>query len=108
MWSKDWARFVNPPDSTGAWQRFRSLRDSRQQLNHPVGVPHVRTGVARIPTTQYQRQPRVRLSLKESRMKSLNATNLDRKSGIRGPKTKFFECFPCPSRKSARQVSGDT
>src|SRR5271156_3852732 len=29
----------------------------------------------------------MRLSLKESRMKSLNATNLDRKSGIRGPKT---------------------
>jgi hypothetical protein len=38
----------------------------------------------------------MRLSLKESRMKLLNATNLDRKSGIRGPKTtgeahrKFF------------------
>jgi hypothetical protein len=30
---------------------------------------------------------RVRLSLKESRMVSLNATNLDRKSGIRWPKT---------------------
>jgi hypothetical protein len=29
----------------------------------------------------------MRLSLKESRMKLLNATNLDRKSGIRGPKT---------------------
>jgi hypothetical protein len=29
----------------------------------------------------------MRLSLKESRMKMLNATNLDRKSGIRGPKT---------------------
>jgi hypothetical protein len=29
----------------------------------------------------------MRLSLKESRMKVLNATNLDRKSGIRGPKT---------------------
>jgi hypothetical protein len=28
----------------------------------------------------------MRLSLKESRMKLLNATNLDRKSGIRGPK----------------------
>jgi hypothetical protein len=29
----------------------------------------------------------MRLSLKESRMKLLNATTLDRKSGIRGPKT---------------------
>jgi hypothetical protein len=28
----------------------------------------------------------MRLSLKESRMKLLNAANLDRKSGIRGPK----------------------
>jgi hypothetical protein len=28
----------------------------------------------------------MRLSLKESRMIFLNATNLDRKSGIRGPK----------------------
>jgi hypothetical protein len=28
----------------------------------------------------------MRLSLKESRIKLLNATNLDRKSGIRGPK----------------------
>jgi hypothetical protein len=28
----------------------------------------------------------MRLSLKESRMNLLNATNLDRKSGIRGPK----------------------
>jgi hypothetical protein len=30
-------------------------------------------------------------------MKLLNATDLDRKSGIRGPKTKFFECFSFPS-----------
>ena len=43
----------------------------------------------------------MRLSLKESRMKLLNATNLDRKSGIRGPKTKFFECFSYPSRKAS-------
>src|ERR1700722_16912027 len=35
----------------------------------------------------------MRLSLKESRMKLLNATTFDRKSGIRGPKTIFFECF---------------
>ena len=38
------------------------------------------------PTTQHQPRPRMRLSLKESRMKLLNATYLDRKSGIRGPK----------------------
>jgi hypothetical protein len=36
---------------------------------------------------------RMRLSLKESRTRFLNATNLNRKSGIRGPKTKFFERF---------------
>jgi hypothetical protein len=35
----------------------------------------------------------MRLSLKESRMKLLNATNLDRKSGIRGPK-KMGEAQP--------------
>jgi hypothetical protein len=29
----------------------------------------------------------MRLSLKESRINLLNATNLDRKSGVRGPKT---------------------
>jgi hypothetical protein len=39
------------------------------------------------PTTQRKPRPRVQLSLKESRMNLLNATNLDRKSGIRGPKT---------------------
>ena len=43
---------------------------------------------------------RMRLSPKESRMNLLNVTNLDRKSGIRGPKTTFFECSyliaPCP------------
>jgi hypothetical protein len=39
------------------------------------------------PATQHQPRPRVRLSLKERRMKLLNATNLDWKSGIRGPKT---------------------
>jgi hypothetical protein len=51
-------------------------------------VPHVRTSVARI--SDYgalATRPRMRLSLKESRMKLLNATKLDRKSGIRGPKT---------------------
>jgi hypothetical protein len=39
------------------------------------------------PIYQHLRRQRVRLSLKESRMKMLNVTNLDRKSGIRGPKT---------------------
>jgi hypothetical protein len=56
-------------------------------------VPHVRTSVARISYTQAVARTRMRLSLKESRMKLLNATNLDRKSGIRGPKTILFECF---------------
>jgi len=37
----------------------------------------------------------MRLSLKESRTKLLNATNLDRKSGIRGPK-KMGEAPPQP------------
>jgi hypothetical protein len=42
----------------------------------------------------------MRLSFKESRMKLHKATNLDRKSGIRGPKTvgeanqKFFVADP--------------
>jgi hypothetical protein len=35
----------------------------------------------------------MRLSLKESRTKFLSATNLDRKSGIRGPK-KMGEALP--------------
>jgi hypothetical protein len=38
------------------------------------------------PTSQGQPQSRMRLSLKERRMKLLNATAVDRKSGIRGPK----------------------
>jgi hypothetical protein len=37
----------------------------------------------------------MRFSLKESRMKLLNATNLDRKSGIRGP-NKMGEAPPQP------------
>jgi hypothetical protein len=47
----------------------------------------------------------MRVSLKESRIKSLNATNLDRKSGIRGPKTMgeahhslSFQTLPMSSR----------
>ena len=40
-----------------------------------------------VPTKPNWPQPRMRLSLKESRMQLLNATELDRKSGIRGPKT---------------------
>jgi hypothetical protein len=50
----------------------------------------------------------VRLSLEESRMKSLNATNLDRKSGIRGPKTKFFERFSFPSRDVSESQKKET
>jgi hypothetical protein len=41
----------------------------------------------------------MRLSLKESRMQLLNATNLDRKSGIRGPKT-MGEAQPQPLVKN--------
>jgi hypothetical protein len=55
--------------------------------HNSVGVPHVRTSVARISYSQHWPRQRMRLSLKESRMKLLNATNLDRKSGIREPKT---------------------
>jgi hypothetical protein len=47
----------------------------------------VRTSVARISYFAAVAITRVPLSPKESRMKLLNATNLDRKSGIRGPKT---------------------
>jgi hypothetical protein len=36
-------------------------------------------------------------------MKSLNAINLDRKFGIRGPKTIFFERFRQPTSMSARK-----
>jgi hypothetical protein len=46
-----------------------------------------RTSVARISYYAALAMTRMRLSLKESRMKLLNATSLDRKSGIRGPKT---------------------
>ena len=53
----------------------------------PSGCPMFAPALPGFPTTQHQPRPRVRLSLKESRMKLLNATNLDRKSGIRGPKT---------------------
>jgi hypothetical protein len=51
----------------------------------------------------------MRLSPKESRTKSLNATNLDRKSGIRGPKTmgeappKLFDALHFALRNYARQ-----
>jgi hypothetical protein len=38
------------------------------------------------PTSRGVPQPRMRLSLKESRRALLNATAVDRKSGIRGPK----------------------
>ena len=51
------------------------------------GCPMFAPALPGFPTTQRKPRPRVRLSLKESRMNLLNATNLDRKSGIRGPKT---------------------
>jgi hypothetical protein len=47
-------------------------------------VPHVRISVARISYFTAVATTRVRLSLKESRIKLIKATNLDRKSGIRG------------------------
>jgi hypothetical protein len=49
-------------------------------------VPHVRRGVPGFPVTQLQTGPRVRISFKESRMEFDNATNLNRKSGVRGKK----------------------
>src|SRR5271156_6124948 len=49
------------------------------------GCPMFAPALPGFPTARHQRQVRVRLSLKESRMNLLNATNLDRKSGIRGP-----------------------
>jgi GTPase len=49
-------------------------------------VPHVRPSVPGFPVRQHQTEPRVRVSFKESRMESDNATNLDRKSGVRGTK----------------------
>jgi hypothetical protein len=48
----------------------------------------------------------MRLSLKESRMKLLNATNLDRKSGIRGPKT-IGEAHDSPSFRTLYMKSED-
>jgi hypothetical protein len=66
----------------------------RRSSLKPLAAPRIRTGALRshpalpgLPTTQHSSRPRMRLSLKESRTKLLNATNLDRKSGIRGPKT---------------------
>ncbi|HXP08112.1 MAG TPA: hypothetical protein VN828_06425, partial [Acidobacteriaceae bacterium] len=47
-----------------------------------------------VPTKPNWPQPRMRLSLKESRIKLLNATDLNRKSGIPGTKMIFFDRFP--------------
>jgi hypothetical protein len=52
----------------------------------PHGCPTFAPALPGFPTAQHYPRPRMRLSLKESRMKLLSATNLDRKSGIRGPK----------------------
>jgi hypothetical protein len=43
------------------------------------------------PTNQRQQPPRMRLSLKESRIKLLNAIDLDTKSGIHGPENEIFQ-----------------
>jgi hypothetical protein len=51
------------------------------------GCPTFAPALPGFPTKQHWPRPRMRLSLKESRTKLLNATYLDRKSGIRGPKT---------------------
>jgi hypothetical protein len=61
-----------------------SLLDGPTDLH---GCPTFAPASPGFPTTQHWPRPRMRLSLKERRMKLLNATNLDRKSGIRGPKT---------------------
>jgi hypothetical protein len=53
----------------------------------PSGCPMFAPALPGFPTTRHLPRPRMRLSLKESRRNLLNATNLDRKSGIRGPKT---------------------
>jgi hypothetical protein len=50
-------------------------------------VPHVRTSVARISCYAALDTTTHAAFSQRSRMKLLNATNLDRKSGIRGPKT---------------------
>ena len=51
-----------------------------------VGVPDVRTSFARISYLPPLATTTDVVSLKESRMKVLEITKLDRKSGIRGPK----------------------
>ena len=67
-------------------------RPARKRTQSPMQalsngrVPHVRRGVPGFPDTQHQTRPRVRLSFKESRMEFDNATNLNRKSGVRGKK----------------------
>jgi hypothetical protein len=60
---------------------------SPSRADRSVRVPHVRNSVPRISCYALLATTRMRLSLKESRMKLRKATNLDRKSGIRGPKT---------------------
>jgi hypothetical protein len=43
---------------------------------------HLDRSVPGFPATPHKTRPRVRLSLKESRMKFASATQLDRKSGV--------------------------
>jgi hypothetical protein len=67
---------------------IRDLKNRPQLLRRGA---HVRTSVARISYYAALSHNRVcGFLLKKSRMKLLNATTLDRKSGIRGPKTTFF------------------
>src|ERR1700749_1514831 len=58
------------------------------------------------PTTQHWPRSRARLSLKESRRKLLDATNLARKSGIRGP-NKMGEAHHSFSSIEDRRVVGE-
>jgi hypothetical protein len=65
----------------------RPSPSSLSRADRSKRVPYVRTSVARISYYATLAMTRMRLSLKESRTKLFNATSLDRKSGIRGPKT---------------------
>ena len=91
------ARFwaLSPPPSLGAPHLARFSRDVGYRrpspqtscgLHNSTGVPYVRTSVARISYYAALATTTHAAFSQRSRMKLLNATNLDRKSGIRGPK----------------------
>jgi hypothetical protein len=82
----------------------------------PAGLPFKRLAGPQITRVAYVRTSVARISyyaaltttthagfLEESRTKSLNATNLDRKSAIRGPKTmgEAHQSFSFPSKRLA-------